>query len=145
MSSAPRIDDLGDWLRAFAHPSTLTELAALLVCVALAWAFVWLVRRASGNRDATSIWFGRRIFDGVMFPVVLLCLAYGARALAANWTPLVVFRIALPDWSGELARFERVTGGQIGSYGELMRAVARRRMGSLRGIYGCWPWARCAT
>ena len=92
----PRIDDLSDWLRAFGHPSTLTELAALLVCVALAWAFVWLVRRASGNSDPTSIWFGRTIVDGVMFPSLLLCLAYGARALVANWTPLVVFRLALP-------------------------------------------------
>ena len=92
----PRIDDLSDWLLAFGHPSTLTELAALLACVALAWTFVWLVRRATGNSDPTSIWFGRTIVDGVMFPFVLLCLAYGARALVANWTPLVVFRIALP-------------------------------------------------
>ncbi len=94
--ATPRIDDLADWLQAFAHLNTLTELAALLVCVALAWVFVWLVRRASGNSDPTSIWFGRTLVDGVMFPFVLLCLAYGARALVANWTPLAVFRIALP-------------------------------------------------
>lgn len=96
MKSAPRIEDLADWMQAFAHPGTLTELAALLACVALAWGFVWLVRRAMRNHDSTSIWFGRTIVDGVMFPFVLLCLAYGARALMERWTVLAVFRLALP-------------------------------------------------
>ena len=96
MKSAPRIEDLADWLHAFGRPGTLTELAALLACVALAWGFVWLVQRATRNRDATSIWFGRTIVDGVMFPFVLLCLAYGARSLVERWTPLAVFRLAMP-------------------------------------------------
>ena len=96
MKSGLRIEDLGDWLQAFGHLSTLTELAALLVCVGLAWSFVWLVRRASHNSDPASIWFGRIIVDGVMFPFVLLCLAYGARSMVDRWTPLAVFRLALP-------------------------------------------------
>jgi glucuronate isomerase len=41
--------------------------------------------------------------------------------------PDALFRIAAPGWSAELARFERVSGGAIGSYAELIRAVARRR------------------
>ena len=96
MRSGPRIDDLAEWLQAFGHLTTLIELAALLTCVALAWGFVWLVRRAAHNGDPTSIWFGRTIVDGVMFPFVLLCLAYGARSLVDRWTPLAVFRLALP-------------------------------------------------
>ena len=96
MNHAPRVDDLADWVRAFGHRSTLVELAALLACVALAWGFVWLLRRAAGQRDPSSILFGRQLVDGVMFPLVLLCLAYGARSLVAVWVPLVVFRIALP-------------------------------------------------
>ncbi len=44
-----------------------------------------------------------------------------------TFRPDALFRIASPGWSAELARFERVTGGTIGSYAELMRAVARRR------------------
>ena len=95
-NTAPRIDDLADWIHAIGHLSTLTELGSLLVCVALAWGFVWMLRYASASNDPTSIWFGRRIVDGAMFPFVLLCLAYGARALVAGWTQLVVFRIALP-------------------------------------------------
>lgn len=96
MRSAPRIEDLGDWLQAFGHLGTLIELAALLACVALAWGFVWLVRRATGNSDPTSIWFGRTIVDGAMFPFVLLCLAYGARSLVDRFTSLALFRLALP-------------------------------------------------
>jgi glucuronate isomerase len=44
-----------------------------------------------------------------------------------TFRPDALFRISSPEWSAELARFEHVTGGTIGSYAELMRAVARRR------------------
>lgn len=96
MSTAPRVDDLADWLQAFGRTSTLMEFGALLVCVALAWGLVWLLRRVTGHTVPTSVLFGRRVLDGVLFPLVLLCLAYGARALLATWTPLLVFRLALP-------------------------------------------------
>ena len=94
--NAPRIDDLASWLKGFGHLGNLAELGALLVCVGLAWAFVRMVRHASRNQDPSSILFGRSVIDGVMFPFVLLCFALGARSLVALWTPLVVFRIALP-------------------------------------------------
>ncbi len=95
MASA-RIDDLADWVQALGRPGTLSELGALAACVVMAWATVWMVRRSVGARDPSSIWFGRTIVDGVMFPFLLLCLAYGARVLVAQWTPVVVFRIAIP-------------------------------------------------
>jgi glucuronate isomerase len=44
-----------------------------------------------------------------------------------TFRPDALFRIASPGWSAELGRFERASGGTIGSYAELMRAVARRR------------------
>ena len=44
-----------------------------------------------------------------------------------TFRPDALFRIASPGWSAELARFEHVIGGTIGSHAELMRAVARRR------------------
>ena len=34
------LDDVGQWLGAFASPTVLIELASLLVCVALAWVVV---------------------------------------------------------------------------------------------------------
>ena len=41
----PMLDDVGQWLRAFAAPTVLIELASLLVCVGLAWGMVALLRR----------------------------------------------------------------------------------------------------
>ncbi len=90
-----RIDDLDTWLAALVQPSTLIELASLAACVVFAWSVVRLVRRAADAPEG-SIWFGRRIVDGVMFPLLLLCTAYVARALLLNWMPLAVFKIAIP-------------------------------------------------
>ncbi|HMI49795.1 MAG TPA: glucuronate isomerase, partial [Gemmatimonadaceae bacterium] len=45
-----------------------------------------------------------------------------------TFRPDALFAIASPGWSDELARFERVSGGAIGSYAELIRAIARRRV-----------------
>ena len=94
--SDPRITDLESWLAALIRPASLMELGALLVCGVAAWGLASLVARGWGVRDQTSIMFGRRIIDGVLFPSLLLCLAYAARALLTGWVPLAVFKIALP-------------------------------------------------
>ncbi len=91
-----RIEDIDAWLAGITQPSALAELAALFVCVGLAWGLVWLVRRSSGLPDERSIWFGRQIIDGVMFPMVLLALAYLSFMLLARWLPVAVFKIAIP-------------------------------------------------
>lgn len=91
-----RIEDLDAWLANITQPSALAELAVLLACVGLAWVLVWGVRRASGLPDERSIWFGRQIIDGVMFPLLLLCLAYFSFMLLARWMPVAVFKIAIP-------------------------------------------------
>ncbi|MES2954416.1 MAG: mechanosensitive ion channel domain-containing protein [Pseudomonadota bacterium] len=91
-----RIEDLDSWLATIAQPSALAELAVLLGCAGLAWALVWGVRRASGMPDERSIWFGRQIIDGVMYPLLLLCLAYVSFMLLARWLPVAVFKIAIP-------------------------------------------------
>jgi small-conductance mechanosensitive channel len=91
-----RIEDLDTWLANIAQPSALAELGVLLACVALAWVTVWGVRRASGLPDERSIWFGRRIIDGVMFPLLLLSLAWLSFMLMARWMPVAVFKIAIP-------------------------------------------------
>jgi len=91
-----RIDDLDAWLANITQPSALSELAVLLACGALAWLLVWGVRRASGLPDERSIWFGRQLFDGVMFPLLLLSLAWLSFMLMARWMPVPVFKIAIP-------------------------------------------------
>jgi hypothetical protein len=54
------------------------EIAVLAACVLLSWLLVLLLRRSLGARDERSILFGQRAVDGVLFPLVLLCLAYVA-------------------------------------------------------------------
>lgn len=90
------IDDFHDWLLALLRPTALTELAVLAVCALLAWGLVWLARRAAGQPDPGSIMFGRRIIDGVLFPVLLLCAGYLAREMLRRSIPVAVFRIAIP-------------------------------------------------
>ncbi len=90
------IDDLNGWLNAFAQPTVLVELLVLAVCVALSWGLVVALRRAVGPRDDSSIWFGRRDVDGVLFPLLLLCLGYVARAVLDTLVTLAVFKVAIP-------------------------------------------------
>lgn len=88
-----------DWeglLTALAQTSALLELAALAGCALLAWLLSSLVARAFVGRPATSIMFGRRIVDGVLFPALWLCLAYLARKLVGQSVPLAVFKLAVP-------------------------------------------------
>ena len=94
--SDPRSMDLESWIAALTRQAALKELAALAVCVALAWVFAALASRAMGARDKRSILFGRNILDGVLFPVLLLLLAYLIRAWMLRSVPLAVFRIAIP-------------------------------------------------
>ncbi|MBY0463526.1 MAG: mechanosensitive ion channel, partial [Burkholderiales bacterium] len=89
-------DDLLNWLQVFTQRGVLIELAALAVCVALAWLLVKALYRSLDAPTDTSVWFGRRVIDGVLFPLLLLCLGYAARALVHKYVPLAVFKVAIP-------------------------------------------------
>jgi len=82
MVQALNAEDFGKLIDALLKPSALTELGLTLACVAAAWALVRLVRGepVQGN----SIWFGRRIFDGVFFPLLALLLALPLALLSAR-------------------------------------------------------------
>jgi small-conductance mechanosensitive channel len=96
-ATPPPIDDLQEWLSGFMQPTVLIELMALALCVFLAWGFTALLRQGLGMRDEkSSVLFGRRVVDGVMFPLLLLALAYVARAALLQFVPLAVFKVALP-------------------------------------------------
>ena len=94
--SSPRITDLEGWLAALARPAALMELGVLLLCVGLAWAMAALLRRSLGSINSASITFGNRIIDGVLFPLLLLCLAYAAQSLLSHWVSLAVYKLAIP-------------------------------------------------
>jgi small-conductance mechanosensitive channel len=78
------------------HPAAVTELVALAASAVLAWLLAWLLGRRTIQVDRQSILFGERIIDGVLFPILLLCLSLTARAIVAHWVPLTVFKIAIP-------------------------------------------------
>ena len=95
-ASSARIDNLDEWFAAVVRPTALAELAALFGCVLLAWLLVRGASRVGAERDPTSILFGRRTIDGVLFPMLLLLFAYIAKILLAKVLPLAVFKLALP-------------------------------------------------
>jgi small-conductance mechanosensitive channel len=86
--------DLGQLLQSLLQPQALMELAILVGCLGLAWAMVRLLRGRTAPVD--SIWFGERIVDGVLFPVVALALAYGAKAAFSVVGTVAVFKLAVP-------------------------------------------------
>ena len=92
----PQFTTLDSWTAALTQPAALTELGALALCGVVAWGLALLVCRAVGVCGPASIMFGRRILDGVLFPLLLLCMAYLARALMLGRMPLAVFKIAIP-------------------------------------------------
>ena len=65
-------------------------------CAVVAWGMVALLRRALGLQEVRSIWFGRRVLDGVLFPLLLLCLGFVARAVLDHYLPIAVFKVVIP-------------------------------------------------
>ena len=77
-------------------PAALTELALLLACLGLAWLLALGVRRMMTPRPH-SVLFGRKLYDGVLFPVLALLLAFGAkRSLPVLGVPAAVFKLVIP-------------------------------------------------
>ena len=94
--SAPRpMDDFEGWLAAFTQPTVVLELVVLAMCVGLAWLAVVGLRKSIG-RSERSIWFGRNDLDGVLFPLVLLCLGFAARIVVDRYINAAVLTLAIP-------------------------------------------------
>lgn len=91
-----QVQGLQGWLSALAQPSALAELGALLACVLLAWLLARVLSRTRPVKDGSSILFGRRLVDGVLFPFLLLVFAYATQALLARLFALALFPVAQP-------------------------------------------------
>lgn len=87
-------EELGRLLTQLQQPSVVAEVAALAGCLGLAWLLVRLWR--GQQSEPTAIWFGRKVVDGILFPVVALMLALAARRALMEVMPLPVFRLAIP-------------------------------------------------
>ncbi len=90
--------DLREAFAALNRDNTLLELAVLAGCLVAAYAVVWLWRGSVGNgrRTPGSVWFGQRVFDGVLFPVLALLAAWGARFALPSGVPPAVLKLAVP-------------------------------------------------
>lgn len=92
-------------------PDLWIEALALAACVALAWALArGMARRfaaiasATGARGAPdvvepveSVWFGRRVLDGLLFPLLVLVFVYAAKRLLGGVAPgVALFSVAVP-------------------------------------------------
>ncbi len=87
-------------------PGVWLELAVLFACLALAYGVTrWLASRMSAAASDTpsdhvsgeSVLFGRRLLDGLLFPVIALVLVYLSRKLLDDMHPQVaVLTVAVP-------------------------------------------------
>ena len=87
-------DELFDLLTSLLQAGALTELAVLVGCLLVAWGVVRLMRGATAPEG--SIWFGRHIVDGVLFPLLALALAFGAKLALGGVVKPAVFKLAVP-------------------------------------------------
>ena len=81
-------------LRGLGHPGAPLELLVLAASLITAWAVSWLV----GRRDrGESVWFGRAVIDGLLFPLLALVFTYSAQlAMAAGSNRVVLLKVAVP-------------------------------------------------
>ncbi|WP_427911574.1 mechanosensitive ion channel family protein [Ramlibacter sp. MMS24-I3-19] len=80
------VQDLG-------HPGSPVELAVLLGCLALAWLACWAIRR---RHAPESVWFGRAIFDGLLFPLFALAFTYASMRIVQLYQHVALLRLAVP-------------------------------------------------
>ncbi len=96
LPSSGRIQDMGDWFDALTSTKSLVELSVLAVCAGLAFVMIGFLRRGMHNHNNESIFFGKRLVDGVMFPFLLLCLVYFARVFLAKSMSVQLLHLAIP-------------------------------------------------
>lgn len=83
-------------LRDLSRPGVALELGVLAGCLVLAYAFCFVLGRKRAADMPDSIWFGRAIIDGVLFPLVALVFTYSAQHIVAGHQRLVVLKVAVP-------------------------------------------------
>ena len=94
MARSLTADQLIQFAGSLLKPSALVELAVMFACLMGSWLALRIMRGSVRGED--SIWFGKRIVDGLLFPLLSLLLALLARWLLADQLPIAVFRVAVP-------------------------------------------------
>ncbi|MEY4122394.1 MAG: hypothetical protein RLZZ457_1232, partial [Pseudomonadota bacterium] len=75
-------------------PAIALELVGLTACLCLSWLLSWALGRGFTNR--TSILFGQRLIDGVLFPALALVTTYGLKIVLVKFQHVPVLKVALP-------------------------------------------------
>lgn len=94
MNNHVNLRELQDLLHNLTTQSALTEAAVLVGCLALSWVACALLRRVLHLHGA--VLFGRRVIDGLLFPVLALVFALAAREVLASVGTVAVFKLAIP-------------------------------------------------
>jgi small-conductance mechanosensitive channel len=85
--------ELDTLVRDLGHPGMPLEFAVLLGCLGIAFLVCWLIGR---RQSADSVWFGRAIVDGLLFPLLALAFTYSATLVLAQRQPVAVLKVAVP-------------------------------------------------
>jgi small-conductance mechanosensitive channel len=81
----PTLNDTAGWQQLFSHPHFGWAMVAVAAIAAFSWVFVRrLATVFSAQVNGIDVLFGRRVIDGVMFPIVLLVLTFFLRAAMAH-------------------------------------------------------------
>ncbi len=141
------LSELESLLTMLSRPRALVEVGMVVACLALSWLIVHgISRRMTVSPGHQSVLLGQRVFDGVLFPVIALLLALGARRLMPLiGEPVALFRLVIPILLSLVvirlvARVLRATMPESGGIRLLERTVSWFAwLGSILWIAGLLP------
>ncbi len=88
------MSELQELLLDLQSPAIALELLGLLACLLVSWGASWALGRHTAGR--TSILFGHRFFDGVLFPTLVLVTVYALKTVLVKLQQVPLLKVALP-------------------------------------------------
>ena len=88
------MSELQELLLDLQSPAIALELLGLTACLLLSWGASWALGRHTAGR--TSILFGQRLIDGVLFPALALVTTYALKTVLVKFQHVPVLKVALP-------------------------------------------------
>ena len=95
MNLDTNLKELEELLQSLTSMHVLTEAGVMLVCLGGSWLLCTLLRRMMRS-EGSAVLFGKRVVEGVLFPVLALLLALLARYLLVGVVKVTVFKLAIP-------------------------------------------------
>jgi small-conductance mechanosensitive channel len=88
------MNELQELLIDLQSPAIVLELLGLATCLLLSWGISWALGRHTASE--TSILFGHRLIDGVLFPTLALFTTYVLKAVLVKFQHVPVLKVVLP-------------------------------------------------